>query len=344
MAEQPGKLKKEHFVSKVVTDPKQPPDTLLLMGYVGESSEEGYTRLYFDAQLSVYVEIPNTAILHIQEIPVEQSVLGESYVWIQKDAELVHGKVGPNRVKAKFLEGPIVQEFMRGSQLGVAGMGQPMPQFGGPVPQPGVQASFGYCPSVNFPCPQISVNQLCVSQNIPCQIHSVNIPCITVQFCRTVSPPCPQQPQGGWGVSEACIPGQEGTIWQGGVGQFGGVAMGQQAPQLRAMGASQACPTLLTACPILTVCQPCLTQDCPTLACPTIACPTRICPSQACPSQACPTLACPTLACPTLACPSLACPSQTCPTLACPSQTCPTLACPTIACPTLACPSLACHQ
>ena len=46
------------FVSKLVTDPKQPPNTLLLTGFLGASSEDGHRRLYFDAQLADYVEIP----------------------------------------------------------------------------------------------------------------------------------------------------------------------------------------------------------------------------------------------------------------------------------------------
>ena len=98
------------FVSKLVTDPKQPPNTLLLTGFLGASSEEGYRRLYFDPQLADYVEIPNDAILHEQDVPREQSPLGSSYVWVKRDAELIHGPIGPNRLKAKFLEGRLAQE------------------------------------------------------------------------------------------------------------------------------------------------------------------------------------------------------------------------------------------
>ncbi len=123
-----GKPQEDDFISKIVKDPAQPPDVLLLTGYLGASSEPGYTRLYFDAQLSNYVEIPDAAILHIQKIPAEQSPLGESYVWIDKNAEIIHGKVGPNRPKAKFLEGPILQDFMRGAQFGGAAAPQPAPQ------------------------------------------------------------------------------------------------------------------------------------------------------------------------------------------------------------------------
>jgi hypothetical protein len=99
------------FVDKLVTDPKKPPQTLLLAGFTGASSEEDHTRLYFDAQLADYVEIPDAAILHKQAMPVEQSPLGASYLWVQRDAELVHGPVDGARRKAKFLEGRLQQDF-----------------------------------------------------------------------------------------------------------------------------------------------------------------------------------------------------------------------------------------
>ena len=52
----------DEFVSKVVSDPKQPPNSLLLIGYLGASSEDNHIRLYFDAQLSDYIEIPQSAM------------------------------------------------------------------------------------------------------------------------------------------------------------------------------------------------------------------------------------------------------------------------------------------
>ena len=99
------------FVSKLVSDPKQPPNTLLLMGYLGDSSDPGHTRLYFDAQLASYVEIPDDAILYQQEASKDQSALGANYVWVKRDAPLIHGPIGPNRLKASFLEGRLAQDF-----------------------------------------------------------------------------------------------------------------------------------------------------------------------------------------------------------------------------------------
>lgn len=98
----------DDFVSKIVTDPKNPPNTLLLKGFIGASSEEGHIRLYLDTELSDYIEIPEAAILFSQDVPQEKSPLGGSYVWIQRDTPLVHGPVVAERPRASFLEGRIM--------------------------------------------------------------------------------------------------------------------------------------------------------------------------------------------------------------------------------------------
>ena len=182
------------FVSKIVKDPKQPPNTLLLKGYLGASSEEGHTRLYLDPQLSDYVEIPDDAILHTQEIADEQSPLGGSYVWIQRDAEIVHGSVGSNRLKAKFLEGRIYQEYMKGAQFsggGVQGIPISGPECHLAPPTPGF-------PRCNFPPPPSWFPQQCITNPAfpPCNIQRT-------PFCP---PPTPNSPQCPSGPSACCWP------------------------------------------------------------------------------------------------------------------------------------------
>jgi hypothetical protein len=100
--------KMDEFVSKIVTDPKNPPNTLLLKGFIGTSSEQGHIRLYLDNELSDYVEIPEAAILYSQGIPKEKSPIGGSYIWIQRNATVIHGAVVADRPRASFLEGRIM--------------------------------------------------------------------------------------------------------------------------------------------------------------------------------------------------------------------------------------------
>ena len=46
-----------------------PPNTLMLTGYLGKSAAENYIRLYFDEELSDYVDIPQEAVLHTRQLP-----------------------------------------------------------------------------------------------------------------------------------------------------------------------------------------------------------------------------------------------------------------------------------
>lgn len=107
-------LRLDDFVGRIVQDPNAPPSVTLLSGYLGSSSEEGHVRLYLDEELCRYVEIPEKAIRHTQELPPEQSPLGGSLVWIDRDAEVLHGAAGSERRKATFLEGQIAQDYIGG--------------------------------------------------------------------------------------------------------------------------------------------------------------------------------------------------------------------------------------
>ena len=199
MAENKANPKQDDLIAKLVKDPKAPPDALLLSGFVGASSEEGFTRLYLTATLEDYVEIPK-----------DQSPMGGTLLWIKSDAELIHGKVGPNRLKAKFLEGRIQQEFVRAQAAGAAG---------GPLPPrtlpdgPGCPTQFGpqcptlapgFCPShVPIGCPTNPA--ICTHAGLQCHTHQFectrfgpNCPhtivpsvCPTCAGCPTHPPICP---------------------------------------------------------------------------------------------------------------------------------------------------------
>jgi hypothetical protein len=290
-----GKPQEDDFISKIVKDPAQPPDVLLLTGYLGASSEPGYTRLYFDPQFSNYVEIPDAAILHTQKIPPEQSPLGESYVWIDKNAEIIHGKVGPNRPKAKFLEGPIFQDFMRGAQFGGAAAPQPAPRptlIGSPTCAPELCVR----PSIAQPC-QTSFPIAC-----PPQLTQLNSPTCAPELCLlpSIVQPCPP-PQPTQLNSPTCAPA---------MCLLPSVAQPCPPPQLTQLNsptcAPELCvrPSIVNFCPTPSavqlcqsqpaICQPSVVGPClshPVICltpsavqqCPPITLP--FCPTEACPPQ-----------------------------------------------------------
>jgi hypothetical protein len=236
---------KNDFIKKIVKDPSAPPDVLMLTGFLGDSSEEGHTRLYFDTQLSTFVEIPNDAILHVHDLPKDQSPLGEKYVWIQRDAMLVHGKVGPERMRAKFLEGPIAQAFAGAAAGGTA----VLPTIFQSCPGPATLA----CPSLACPtqanCPSVACPTLAACPSLICPTQ---VACPTQANCPSVA--CP---------TLAACPSL--------------ICPTQVACPTQANCPSVACPTL-AACPSLA----CPTLACPTLGgCPTFG----GCPSVACGPQ-----------------------------------------------------------
>jgi hypothetical protein len=79
------------FVTKVVADPATPPAVYVFSGYPGPSARDGYTRLYYTPDLSVWLEIPSDAIVHTQDAAPDRNVLGAVLMWVRQDAQITGG-------------------------------------------------------------------------------------------------------------------------------------------------------------------------------------------------------------------------------------------------------------
>jgi hypothetical protein len=79
------------FPDRLVTDPARPPQLIIFFGYVGRSSTADTMRIYLDAALSTYVDVPNAAIAYRLQLTRDESLLEGSYVWAQADARLSFG-------------------------------------------------------------------------------------------------------------------------------------------------------------------------------------------------------------------------------------------------------------
>ena len=95
------------FIRHIVPDPKNVPDVILLTGYLGASSEEAHERLYLSPDLTNYVEIPNTAILHQAPLPKEQDAHGGVTLWVKKDAALQYKMAPAAQALANYFAGAI---------------------------------------------------------------------------------------------------------------------------------------------------------------------------------------------------------------------------------------------
>jgi hypothetical protein len=176
------KPKMDDFVSKIVSDAKNPPSTLLLKGYVGASSEEGHIRLYLDPELSDYVEIAEAAVLHSQEMPKDKSPIGGSYIWIQRNAKVIHGPVVTDRPKASFLEGRI----MATTQSCPAELAGPLAVT---ISGPDCNTIIDGCTDAGPKCPTVTI-KTCGN---PCTSTGPACPTKTTS-CTQSGPSCPTKP------------------------------------------------------------------------------------------------------------------------------------------------------
>lgn len=290
-------LRYDDFVERIVRDPNEPPDVLLLSGYLGSSSEEGHVRLYLDEELCRYVEIPEKAIRHTQELPPEQSALGGSLVWLDRNAEVVHGPVGSDRRKATFLEGQIAQDYIGGAGgIGTGGGGGVQAEInptqsivcgGGILPTdmgPGCESRYNVCITrTELPGCRTLTGIFCTRFGPGCHrtIFEANCHTVLVQQCQhSVFSPCFTQNKFECQVSGfvPCNPPIDFTIYeQGGVQQQfaaprAGGGFGFEDPTFGVFQTGFNCPSVFDNC---------ATREsfCPTQS---FSCPSRlvICQSQ----------------------------------------------------------------
>lgn len=81
------------YIAHVVTDPANPPECVVVAGYLGDSSLDGHVRLYLHPDLGDYREIPEDAILH--QVGIAGDPLGGFYIWVRRDAEVRHKGSAP---------------------------------------------------------------------------------------------------------------------------------------------------------------------------------------------------------------------------------------------------------
>jgi hypothetical protein len=80
------RLRYDDFVNAVHPDPAKAEPTILVSGYLGRSSEEGNARIYPDASLGNWYEVPESDVVH--SAPIADSPLGGSNIWLKASAKL----------------------------------------------------------------------------------------------------------------------------------------------------------------------------------------------------------------------------------------------------------------
>ncbi|MGO9781823.1 MAG: hypothetical protein ACLPKE_36245 [Streptosporangiaceae bacterium] len=103
-------LNEDPLVAALVPDPAQlPVNAAVLRGFIGKSLDEGSWRLYLDAELTEYVEIPKAEILYARELPDG----GGTAVWVPGTLRLDRVRVAATQIQAEFLSGAIAAAGLR---------------------------------------------------------------------------------------------------------------------------------------------------------------------------------------------------------------------------------------
>ncbi|HET9210180.1 MAG TPA: hypothetical protein VFR03_07270 [Thermoanaerobaculia bacterium] len=264
------------FVARVVKDAKSPPETRLLTGWLGDAAEEGERRLYTNAELSCYIDIPTDAILHTEPISDAQPP-GCIFVWVQRDAALKQGGSAASRA-ARFLQGQVQEDFASGASPEAAGYrcitqvpcGEPTGFTGQCTKQPEVGGAWpcvtaiphcfeptgftGKCTHQPWPNPTRYIGCTiyhCPTQDLTHIPHICNLIATGMPGCPVVNPP-----EGGDPAAKASA---EGGKEGGGAEEARAAVPVTSIPGCGYTRTWGLCPTLPPKCAV-SVNMPCITQ------------------------------------------------------------------------------------
>ena len=83
-----SKVRYDDFISAVQPDPAKPEAAIMLAGFVGHGPD-GQVRIYPDPSLGKWYDVAEADVLH--SMPVADSKLGGSYVWVRDSAQIKSG-------------------------------------------------------------------------------------------------------------------------------------------------------------------------------------------------------------------------------------------------------------
>ena len=118
-----------------------------LYGYSGASSEEGHERLYLDADLRNYVEVPAGAVLHRLAAAKEQDPLGGVTLWVRRDAALKYKQAPGAEALAHYFAGAIQGAAAAAAPAAIPGW------IGGPGPFPSLVCTVRPTQFCTYRCP-----------------------------------------------------------------------------------------------------------------------------------------------------------------------------------------------
>jgi hypothetical protein len=77
-----------NFIGSLVENPAEPPAVRQLAGFLGDSPEPEHTRLYLDAQLSDWIDVPDADFVHWVLPPADREATDAALVWLREGATI----------------------------------------------------------------------------------------------------------------------------------------------------------------------------------------------------------------------------------------------------------------
>jgi len=145
----------EHpLIKALVDDPAQPPQLLVLTGFLGRAADPAYQRIYLDLALSAFLDFAAEGIVHVVHTRSDEDPLSPSTVWIRQDTPIAQ-QAAPETYAADLMTGPLTRQFLPEAERGI-----PMPK---PTTWPCVISGF-VCPTTDcFPTPRCTLGSVCTA-------------------------------------------------------------------------------------------------------------------------------------------------------------------------------------
>jgi hypothetical protein len=119
------RLEPDPLVEQLRPDPSEPTNIIALDGYLGRSDTDDNWRLYRDLSLTLWLEIPESAIHHTETVTVPGGLHPLTVVWVDRDQDLTATTIGREDDRSDFLKGTFTADALLAdrSQPWAAGYG-----------------------------------------------------------------------------------------------------------------------------------------------------------------------------------------------------------------------------
>lgn len=102
----------------LVDDPSHPPRTVAFGGFLGQSHNDRFVRLYLDEELREWFDVAEADILHSERYG--EGTLQRTVLWVDQRATLERRQAQPEDVHGEYLKGDVAAVTVPQTAMSVA--------------------------------------------------------------------------------------------------------------------------------------------------------------------------------------------------------------------------------